>query len=55
MYRVMIDDNFHFMDESARTSGGEFQTLETAIAASRKIVDDELDHLFKPRMTAEKL
>ena len=55
MYRVMVDDNFHFTDESERYILGEFKTLETAITACRKLVDRDLDHLFNTRMTAEEL
>jgi hypothetical protein len=51
----MVGDNFHFMDESERYTLGEFKTLETAITACRKLVDRDLDHLLKPRMTAEEL
>jgi hypothetical protein len=54
-YRVMLDDNFHYMDDSERYALGEFKTLETAIAACRKFVDRDLDHLFKPGMTAKEL
>jgi hypothetical protein len=28
MYRVMVDDNFHYMDESERYTLGEFKTLD---------------------------
>jgi hypothetical protein len=54
-YRVIVADNFHYMDESKHYTLGEFNTLETAIAACRKIVDDDLDHSFKPGMTAKEL
>jgi hypothetical protein len=44
------------MDESEHYTLGEFKTLETVIAACRKLVDRDLDHLFNnPRMTAEEL
>jgi hypothetical protein len=55
VYLVMVDDNSNYVRQSERTSGGEFQTLETTIAACRKIVDDDLDHLSKPGMAAEAL
>jgi hypothetical protein len=51
----MVDDNSNYVREGERTTEGEFQTLETTIAACRKIVDDDLDHLSKPGMTAEPL
>ncbi len=55
VYRVLIDDNYHYMDESERITHGEFETLEAAIDACKKIVNDCLDHSYEPGMTAEKL
>jgi hypothetical protein len=55
MYRVMVDDNFHFMDESERTTAGDFDTLEAAHECCRKIVEESLDHLRQQGMTAEEL
>src|ERR1700691_1972014 len=40
-YKVMVDDNFHYMDESERYTHGEFATLEAAIEAC-KAIDAEL-------------
>ncbi len=54
-YRVLIDDNFHYMDEEERCHGGDFDTLEEAIVYCRKIVDDYLARAFKPDMSAEAL
>jgi hypothetical protein len=42
-YRVLIDDNFHFMNEDERCTHGEFESLAEAIAACKKIVDDCLN------------
>lgn len=54
-YRVLIDDNFHYMDEKERTTFGDFESLAEAIAACKKIVDDCLNGDYKPGMTAEAL
>jgi hypothetical protein len=54
-YKVFIDDNYHYMDESERITHGEFETLEAAIEACKKIVNDSLAHAYEPGMTAEKL
>ena len=54
-YTVMVDDNFHYMDEDERWQYGVFATAEEALAACRKIVDESLAHLHKPGMTAEEL
>ena len=54
-YKVFIDDNFHYMDESERYELGEFPTLEAAIEASKKIVDDYLLSAYRPGMAANEL
>jgi hypothetical protein len=54
-YRVLVDDNFHFMDEDERYTHGEYESLAEAIAACKKIVDDCLNGEYKPGMTAEAL
>lgn len=53
-YRVLVDDNFHFMDEDERWCLGEFATYEEALIAARRLVE----HFFrdtKPGQTAEAL
>ena len=54
MYKVLIDDNFHPMDESERTDHGGFATAEEAVAECKAIIDDNLES-FKPRSTAQEL
>jgi hypothetical protein len=54
-YKVLVDDNFHYMDDSERYELGEFLTLDEAIEASRKIVDEYLLSVYKPGMTAAEL
>jgi len=54
-YKVLIDDNFHFKDESERYELGQFPTLTEALAASCRIVDEFLLSAFKPGMTAQQL
>jgi hypothetical protein len=46
---------FTTLTRASATPRGEFKTLETAIAACRKFVHRDLDHLFKPGMTAKEL
>jgi hypothetical protein len=41
-YTVLIDDNYHFADESKRRTEGEFDDRESAIAACKRIVDNSL-------------
>lgn len=54
-YKVMIDDNFHYMDESERITHGEFATLEAAIDVCKAIVDECLKHGYTPGMSAAEL
>jgi hypothetical protein len=51
----MVDDNFHYMDESERYFHGEFATCAEALAACRVIVDEYLLSAYKPDMTAIQL
>ena len=54
-YRVIVDDNYHYMDESERYLHGEFATLEAAVAAARQIVDDYLESAYKAGMGGDEL
>jgi hypothetical protein len=54
-YKVFIDDNFHYMDESERYTLGEFPTLAAAIEAAKKTVDDYLLSTYKTGMTSQEL
>jgi len=38
-FRVLADDNFHFMDEDERTCLGEFSTYEEALAVAQRAVE----------------
>jgi hypothetical protein len=52
LYRVMVDDNFHYMDEDERWELGTFATAEEALAACRKLLDDWLALHCTPGVTA---
>src|ERR1700682_5773350 len=54
-YRVLINDNAHFMDESERADHGVFADADEAIAACKESVDDELKAMCRPGMTAKEL
>ena len=54
-FKVLVDDNFHYADESERHAAGEFATLPEAIAAARSIVDEYLASAFTIGMTADEL
>lgn len=54
-YKVLVDDNYHYMDESARYELGEFPTLAAAIEASQQIVDEFLLSAVSSAGTADAL
>ncbi|MBR0256393.1 MAG: hypothetical protein IJQ58_01535 [Synergistaceae bacterium] len=44
-YTVMVDNNYHYMDESERYKAGEFDTYEEAEALCREIVRSSLEEM----------
>jgi hypothetical protein len=54
-FTVLVDDNFHYMDESYRTTLGSFATLDEAIAASKARVEEYLETALESGGTAESL
>jgi hypothetical protein len=54
-FTVIVSDNFHDMDEGESYELGSFDTLEGAIVASKKIVDEYLTSAYRPAMTATAL
>jgi hypothetical protein len=54
-YRVVVADNFHYMDETENDASGLFDTYDAAVAACRAIVDRSLTWHHKPGMTADQL
>jgi len=51
-YRVLIDDNFHYMDEDHRYEHGVFGTADEAVSVCKQIVDGCLESMLKPDTTA---
>jgi hypothetical protein len=54
-FTVMVDDNFHFTDESERYKSGVYATYDEAVAKCKEIVDDYLISAIEPDMTAGQL
>jgi hypothetical protein len=54
-FTVVIADNFHYMDEAEKYEHGKFETLEAAISASKRIVDEFLVSALRPGITADAL
>lgn len=52
---VMVAENAHYMDERSSYELGTFESLDAAIAASKRIVDDYLKSAYHPGMTAKAL
>jgi hypothetical protein len=54
-YKVLIDDNFHYMDEEHRRLAGEYPTCEEARAACQRLVDRSLAKAYEPGMSPDRL
>lgn len=54
-FKVLVDDNFHYMDEEERYFLAEFDTAQQAVDACKEIVDKFLFSRYKPGMTPEEL
>jgi hypothetical protein len=54
-FTVFVADNFHYMDESKTYKLGEFESLEPALEASKRIVDEYLSSAYQADMTAAQL
>ena len=54
-YIVLIDDNFHFMDESERYSSGTYTTYEEAVEKCKQIVDEFLEDAISPEDSVDSL
>ena len=52
---VMVDDNFHYMDEDERWKLGAYATLDQAISACKNMVEACLADYCKPGMNSEQL
>jgi len=54
-YRVLVDDNYHYMDPGERYEQGTYDNVEDALAACRRLVDLSLREGYQPGMTPEAL
>jgi hypothetical protein len=54
-YKVLVDDNFHYMESDARREQGTYETVEEALAVCRGIVDRLLAENCEPGVSAEAL
>ena len=54
-FTVIVAENSHYMDESENYELGTFDTLDGAIAASKRIVDEYLTSSYRTGVTAKEL
>ena len=54
-YKVFVDDNFHYMDESERDEKGGYESFDAAVAVCKCMVDEYLIKTYKPGMSADDL
>jgi hypothetical protein len=54
-YKVMVDDNFHYMDEGERSEYTTFPTADEAIETCRRLVDESLLEEYRSGATADEL
>ena len=54
-FKVIVADNFHYMDESENYEHGSFASLELAIEAAKRIVDEYLASAYTSEMSAAQL
>jgi len=54
-FRVIVGDNFHYMDSSEEYTEGTYETAEQAIEVSKRMVDEFLASAFEPGLSAAAL
>ena len=54
-YKIVVADNFHYMDEDEYWNGGTFDSYDEAVAACRELVDGSLASCHAPGMSTGEL
>ena len=54
-YKIFVDDNYHYMDESERYTVGSCDSLEEAVNKCKEITIKSLKDLYEKGITPEKL
>lgn len=54
-YKIYVDDNYHYMDESERYAAGSYDSLEEAINKCRELTIKSLKGLYEKGITPEDL
>lgn len=55
MYKVLVDDNFHYMDESEQYEAGSYSVLEEAINRCKEITLESLKEYYEKGISPSKL
>ena len=55
IYKVIIDDNYHYMDESKRSAAGSYNSLEEAIEKCRELTIKSLEGFYEKGIAPEEL
>ncbi len=54
-FKVIIDDNYHYGDESERYTVGSYASLEEALDKCKEITLESLKHFYEKGISPEKL
>ena len=54
-YKVFVDDNYHYMDESERHAAGSYSSLEEAVERCKEITIKSLEHFYENGITPDNL
>ena len=54
-YKIYVDDNYHYMDESERYAAGSYSSLEEAVERCKEITIKSLEHFYENGITPENL
>ncbi len=54
-YKVFVDDNYHYADQSERYSVGSYGSLPEAIDKCKEITINSLKHFYEKGITPDKL
>jgi hypothetical protein len=54
-FKVFVDDNYHYMDESERYAVGSYDSLEEAVDKCRELTIKSLNDLYEKGITPDNL
>ena len=54
-FKIFVDDNYHYMDESERYAAGSYDSLDEAVNKCKELTIKSLENLYEKGITPEKL